>query len=231
MPNPACNCAALPDQRGRHLCPTCSALLRQRLVELPHQVTVLRALLVPPGAPRTGTLHHAGTSRPPVRLDILTLLGPASTTTAHTHPDDQDPTVPIHATLHGWAHLLAQGRRRPRLTAGSIPTLAATLNQHTEWIAHQTWAGACHDELTALVLRLRRITHTHPTQRPCPAPCICGAFGLIDRDWDTYIECTVCHRLYTPAEYRDHARTVMPQLARTALALLTNGQPSPSGTP
>jgi hypothetical protein len=176
--------------------------------------------------PTQGSIHGGRAHSPmPLRGDVLTLLGPGSNTTV-TDPygdarSDQDGPLPIDTHLRGWAemtaahvHLAPNPGKRPERT------WAAWLAAYLPWILTAPWAGDFHQELGELLGRVRAITRTEPRHRDLDAPCPhCHAFGLVEEDWQEYIECVACELLLTPAEYTAHARRIMPALYRTALLI------------
>lgn len=239
---------AVPDcgrelpRRSVRACGRCEQRIRSWLTELDYQMPILRALLQHDRAPTEGTIHGGRAHSPlPVRGDVLNLLGAGSNTTLADPYDetrgDQDGPLPITATLTGWAEATAEhirlrtGRPEPGRHEGTGPRATPALRPGGTWTAWLTaylpqaltadWIGDLHDELRTLLARVRGITHTEPQSHPQDAPCPgCSAFGLVETDWAPYIECTVCQLLLTRAEYQNHARSIMPQLYRTALRLV-----------
>ena len=225
----------LDTKSTRHLCHRCTGRLTAHLHELQWQLPHLRACLHLDRSPTTGGTHTGTAHSPlPARADVLNLLGAGSNSATLNDPygdarTDQDGPVPIDTMLRGWAEMLA-GHIRLAPTPWRRPgrTWAAWHIAYLPWTLTAEWAGLFHQELGDVLTRVRRITHTEPQRHAQDAPCpSCDAFGLVDEDWANYIECTVCGRLLTGDEYRDHARRVLPALYRTALAILT----APSATP
>ncbi|MFJ4907705.1 hypothetical protein ACIQCR_24680 [Streptomyces sp. NPDC093249] len=216
-------------ERARTACARCEHRLRGWLGEIPRHVVLLTALLEPGARTAQG---YGGTGRAhsplPVRGDVLSLLGPAApgpVRDSSTAPDQTGP-APVHAVLHAWADQLAEdfGHGLPPINPRA--PYADYLVRHLNHIVRTSWVALMDAELADLVRRIRAITSTEPRRRPMPAPCPCGAFGLGRLDWAEHIDCEVCGRLLTPAEYADHHAAVMPGLARTALRLLTTNQPA-----
>lgn len=209
------------------MCDRCQHRIRGWLRELGLQRILLQAMLTPGSTgPAQGSIHGGRAHSPlPVRGDILTLLGPgADSTLTDPYGDargDQDAGASLDAVLHGWARATAERvnlHAEPWLRPGR--TWSAWLTAYLPWALPAPWIGDLHDELDDLVRQARSLTHTEPRRRPKDAPCpSCRAFGLIEEDWQPYIECTVCETLLTPAEYAQHAQRVMPALYRTALLL------------
>ncbi|MCZ7414296.1 hypothetical protein [Streptomyces sp. WMMC897] len=214
-----------PDTAHRTTCTRCEHRIRAHLRELPLHQPLLRALLRPDASPRTGTIHGGRAHAPlPVRADVISLIGPAPRGTVRDHTDDQAGPRPLLATLRAWTDVIVEERDVDGPPPGAgLPDLVRWLSAHLPYALQQPWAAALHDELRNAVHRCRNITRTEPRRRSLPAPCPgCLAFGLVEEDWQTYIDCEVCGRLLTRDEYDQHAATVLPALARTALALVVH---------
>jgi hypothetical protein len=228
---PVCTICQHRDPAGAQACPTCQAALRAMLTELRHQLVLLRASLTPGASTGAHVASGRATAPLPVRLDVLSLLGPAPTGTVRTHPHDQTGPVPILGTLRDWAAAIA-AERGLRAPARTTPDQCLTyLADHLNWICAQPWVTDLHAELRAVVRTVRGITRTQPRTRPLPAPCPCGAFGLQQTDWAEYVVCTVCRRQLTPQQYQQHAATALPPLYRLGLRLVLAAQPPDPGAP
>ncbi|MEW2570474.1 hypothetical protein [Streptomyces sp. NPDC047070] len=222
-----CGRPLLAHEHRRRVCDRCANRVRGWLRELDLQRILLRVMLVPGSSgPATGSVHGGRAHSPmPARGDVLNFLGPgASSTLADPYGDargDQDAGATIDATLHAWARATAEHIHppdRPWLRPGR--TWSAWLTAYLPWALSAPWIGDLHDELDDLVQQARGLTRTEPRRRPKDAPCpSCQAFGLVEEDWQPYIECTVCEALLTPDEYARHAQDVMPRLYRTALLI------------
>jgi len=227
------DCGRPRDTGGtRRLCHRCTDRLTAHLHELQWQLPHLRASLYPERSPTTGTVHGGRAHSPmPARADVLNLLGAGSNSAVLDDPydqarGDQDGPIPIDTMLRGWAEMLA-GHIRLAPTPWRRPgrTWVAWHIAYLPWTLSADWVGDFHQELAAVLTRVRRITHTEPQRHAQDAPCpSCDAFGLVDEDWANYIECTVCELLLTRAEYAAHAQRVMPGLYRTALSILVKQQ-------
>jgi Zn ribbon nucleic-acid-binding protein len=228
----------LPDGAHRRVCPRCASRIRARLAELHYQLPLLQASLQHDRSPTTGTIHGGRATSPmPLRADVINLLGPGSNSTVVDPYDetrgDQAGPLPIHTHLKGWAEMTADHVRLasvPGLRPGR--TWADWLDAYLPWILTAAWVGEFHQELAELLARVRSITRTEPQRHLQDAPCpSCDAFGLIDEDWQPYVECTACGALLTHTEYLDHARRVLPQLYRTALHLVVEASKAQDHTP
>lgn len=210
------------DATDRYACHPCEARVRDWIRELLHHLPVLTASLLPDrtNAPTAGPRGRAHPPSP-VHEDTISLTGPAPAGPV-TGPDaDQTGPTPITHTLSTWTRAIAEERRiRPPLRPAA-PQLARWLAIHLTWAAGRPWWDEMHADLRAMIRTCRSITRTQPRSRPLPAPCRCGAFGIVETDWQTYRECGVCGRLYTQQEYADHAAQTLPPLYRTALAIIT----------
>ncbi|MCR3732207.1 ribosomal protein S27E [Streptomyces umbrinus] len=210
----------------RRMCPRCAYRLRAYLRELVGQMPLLEASLQLDRSPTTGSIHGGRAHSPmPLRGDVLTLLGPGSNTTLNdpygNARSDQTGPPTLDQILRGWAEVTAEHiRLAPTPWRRPGQTWAAWLGAYLPWILTAPWAGDFHQELGELVGRVRAITRTEPRTRKLDAPCpSCEAFGLVEEDWQEYIECPACGRLLTSDEYTAHAHRVMPTLWRTALLL------------
>lgn len=217
-----CGRPLLDSEAGRTACGRCEQRIRGWLRELPHQVRLLQACLQPDRTPLTGSVHGGRAHAPlPVRGDVLTLLGAGAPGSVENPHGDQTGPLPIDRQMLNWAEMTAERvglSRTPWRRPGR--TWASWLTAYLPWALTAPWIGDMHDELADLLYTVRGITHTEPRRRPKDAPCpSCTAFALIEEDWQPYIECTLCGRLLTPAEYDDHARRTMPALYRTALLI------------
>lgn len=220
----------LDTKSTRRLCHRCAGRLTAQLHELQWQLPHLRACLYPDRSPTTGHLHGGRAHSPlPARADVLNLLGAGSNTTLNDPYDeargDQDGPIPVDTMLHGWAEILAAHiRLAPAPWRRPGHTWVAWHIAYLPWTLTAEWAGLFHQELTDVLTRVRRITHTEPQRHAQDAPCpSCEAFGLVDEDWANYVECVVCGNLLTRDEYQAHARRVLPQLYRTALQIVMAG--------
>lgn len=233
------NVCAAPDcgraratKSTRRLCHRCTDRLTAHLHELQWQLPHLRASLYPDRSPTTGTIHGGRAHSPlPARADVLNLLAAGSNSATLDDPygqarGDQSGPIPIDTMLRGWAEMLADHiRLAPTPWRRPGHTWAAWHIAYLPWTLTTEWVGIFHQELTEVLARVRRITHTEPRRHAQDAPCpSCQAFGLVDEDWANYVECVVCGLLLTHAEYRDHAQRVMPGLYRTALSILVQQQ-------
>ncbi|WP_329545545.1 hypothetical protein OG548_14300 [Streptomyces sp. NBC_01356] len=212
------------DEPHWKVCGRCEHRIRGWLRELPRQLPLLRASLRPDSGPTQSAIHGGRAHAPlPVRGDVLALLGPAAPGPVHDPEGDQAGPVPIHAVIRTWAELLADERGKPLPLLRPGETYGSYLAAHLPYALTRPWIADLHQELGELISRIRNITCTEPRRRPKTAPCPdCGAFGLMEEDWQAYIDCEVCGLLLTPAEYTDHAERVMPGLYRTALLIVTH---------
>lgn len=203
-----CHRALRPDQTPPATCYRCEDRMRSWLREITRQWPLLRACLQRDTGPRTGTAHSGHAHSPaPVRLDVLSLIGPAPRSTVHSHPDDQTGPTPILTVLQAWAEHTATERRQNTPALHQAGDCTTYLTTHLPWICTQPWATELHHELGTLITTIRRITHTQPVRKYLTdTPCACGAVeSLVDQEWSEYIECRNCGRLYTRTEYHSHA--------------------------
>lgn len=226
MPDTSTTCTIChrPDPTGTYACAACQATLRATLTELTAQMPLMRASLHPGASPRTGTTTGGRATAPlPVRLDVLSLLGPAAPAPAAVrgHPDDQSGRPPLLAVLRYWAYAAADGQGKPRTRARTVEAFTHDLADRLPWICHQPGVTRFAAELQALLHRVRAITQTEPRTHPRLAPCLCGAFGLTETDWSDVIICTICDRRMTRSDYHEHATTVLAPLYRPGVFTTT----------
>ncbi|MEU2180082.1 hypothetical protein [Streptomyces thermolilacinus] len=193
----------------RTACPRCGSRLAAWLEEIPRQLAALADCLEPDGR-GDGTGRSAGRAHAPlpVRLDVLTLIGPAAPHPVRDTSGDQAGPVPVAGVLHAWADRLAEdlGTYLPRMRTTSAAAYAAYLARHMAVIVTREWVAPLYEEVQETVRRLRAVTRTEPQRRPLEAPCPrCSAVGLVEVDWEVYRECTVCGLLLTADEYKEHA--------------------------
>lgn len=219
-----CALCRRPDPSGAHACAACQADLHTALTELRHQLPLLRATLAPGASPRAGTSAGGRATAPlPVRLDVLSLLGPAAPGVVRGQPADQHGPAPLVGVLRDWAYAVAdeQHKRRPAaVPATAAETYTDYLRDHLPWICHRDWVHEFAGEVRELLGVVRGITCSEPRTRVLPAPCPCGAFGLTQRDWSDVVACSVCDRHMTRQAYDQHAATVLPPLYRLSVLIV-----------
>lgn len=233
---PTCRRPLRPDEAHHTACYRCARRIRAFLREITLQHPLLQASLQPDAGPAQGSIHGGRAHAPlPVRGDVLTLLGPGAGGAVADPYGDQDGPLPMDRLLQGWAEMTADHVRLradtpepgsheatgPRATPALRPgrTWPTWLAAYLPWALTAPWIAVFYAELAELVDAIRRITYTQPRRRHLDAPCVCGAFGLVQVDWEPYIECGICGRLYTQTEYRDHAARVLPPLYRIAVLM------------
>jgi hypothetical protein len=223
---PACTICHRTDDLplGRTCCRRCEGHIHAALREVDARMPLLHAMLIPGSAlPVRGTPTH--TPPLPARVDVLNLLGAGATAVVFDPHGDQHGPAPINAVLYGWACAITDvvhpDSRHPRATPALRPgrTWSRWLQAYLPWALGQDWVGEMHRELVDLVALIRSITHTEPRSTVMDAPCRCGAFALVETDWQVYITCEACGLLLTADEYRDHRDQVMPGLVHTALLI------------
>ncbi|MFE6379211.1 hypothetical protein [Streptomyces roseolus] len=231
----------LPADTDLHACAPCLDQLRGMLAEIPRHLPLLALLLAPtagvrtPGASApTGRAH----SPMPLRLDVVTLLGPGHAVQLPDPTGDQDPTVPIRPLLSGWASYIASQyptvHRDPHGTVHIAPGTTPRsrfgagpaawchwLAAYLPFAASHDWIGDMYRQIDHLVRLLRSKTDRPPTRTPRNAPCpACEAFGLVSTEGEQLITCEACGHRLTPAAYREHSAAVLPPLTRLAVLFL-----------
>lgn len=204
----------------RTACDRCEHRIRGWLREIPRQLPLLEASLALDGGLAQGRSAGRAHSPLPVRADVLNMLGPAAPGTVTDHRGDQSGTLPILALVYAWAATIAADRARDLLPFRPRADYTRYIAAHLPYCCTQEWIADLHTELGEVIRAVRAITRTEPRRRPKDAPCPgCQSFGLIEEDWQPYIECATCGLLLSHPEYMAHHETVMPPLYRTALRL------------
>ncbi|MFI1030756.1 hypothetical protein [Streptomyces sp. NPDC020951] len=213
---------------GHHLCPVHADDIRGWLAELPGQTELLAQFLAPTADARQG---RAGTGRAhsplPVDLRVLVLLGPGHPDPVGDPDDDTDATVPIRPFLAAWAGHIAyaypsvhrdrHGTARTQPCTHAWPVHGRTITAWCAWLtAYLPYAltlpaaAELHEQLGALVHRVRDLTHATPHRHPQSAPCPdCDCFALVAVDGQTGITCTACGHRLTPEAYGEHTAAVL----------------------
>ncbi|MGW4030767.1 hypothetical protein ACWEFL_15845 [Streptomyces sp. NPDC004838] len=223
-----CTFGTAPD--GLHACHPCLYALRHNLGEIPRLERLLADELAPAGGPGQGRIGAARTGRPPVRIDVLNLLGPGHDQPPDAETDATGP-IPIRALLVGWAGYIAYTYRTVlREPDGTVlldhrgrPHIRRCTAAHTRGTGTTAWCQwltaylpytATHPEIIAelhhqirdLTDLLHRLTGTEPERHHKNAPCPkCGQFTLVRDDGHFHIHCTRCRLRLTPDQYATHA--------------------------
>ncbi|MER7833503.1 hypothetical protein [Streptomyces sp. NPDC095602] len=203
----------------RTACPRCGGRLAAWLEEMPRQLAALTDCLELERGEGTGRSAGRAHAPLPVRLDVLTLIGPAAPHPIRDTSGDQAGPVPVAGVLHAWADRLAEdlGTYLPRMRTASAPAYAEYLARHLAVVVTRDWVAPLYEEVQGIVRRMRAITRAEPQRRPLEAPCPqCSAVGLVEVDWEVYRECTVCGLLLTAAEYQEHVA----RLSRLGLGMV-----------
>jgi hypothetical protein len=209
---------------GERLCQLHAGELRGWLAEIPAQALLLADEFVGrsmrPGQGRVGGTGQA-VAPVPVDLRVLALLGPGR---YDAQPgSDDDGQAPITAILGAWAGHIAyhhpaahrdpHGVARLQPCEQAWPRHGETITGWCAWLdAYLPYAltlplaAGLHDALSALVHRLRHLTHTTPRDEPQGAPCpACDTWALVRTDgrWD--IHCRACGHHLDPEAYDEYA--------------------------
>ncbi|MFJ5059041.1 hypothetical protein ACIP96_06430 [Streptomyces nigra] len=215
---------------GPHLCPRHAADVRDWLAELPAQTRLLEQFLRPAAAPAQSRIGGTGRAHSPAPVDlrVLALLGPGH---VDARSEDDDGLIPILPWLDGWAGYIAytypSASRDPYGTAHVQPCEAAhpastgpdgrrrgpTVTGWCVWLTRylpyamaHPWAGDLYRQLSALIDRLRDLTHSVPHRHLQGAPCPrCEAFALVAVDGRWGITCEACGHRMEPDVYDQYA--------------------------
>ena len=197
--------------------PAATATLRAQLAELPELLVYGHLALLPGSGPRGARVTGATRTAPlPCRLDVLSLLGPASPDAVHDEHGDQGGAAPIVGTLVGWVRVHEEEGPfvdcRSYTLGGMLDYLRAP--NVLAWAVEQPWAREYADEIAAAhrsllpfeLLRARR----RMLQLPCPR---CGLKTLAVEDGHD-AECgnPDCQIILRPAEVDDHTERHLAEL-------------------
>lgn len=227
-----------PAEADRYACQACTYRLRSWLTELPAELPELRAQLLPAGRPAQGTIGGGSAHSPaPLRLDVLDLLGPGAPVLDDPH-GDQTGGLPITALLYGWARYIAgehpsvrvdeHGTQRIGPCDSAVSRHGTTAEAWCSWLTAylpyavtRPWIRELYRALEDLLYRVRHITQSQIRTLSMRAPCpLCGAFALVARDGEWFIECEACPEVLDREYYAEYEAEVLPQLMRTALTML-----------
>lgn len=179
------------------LCTRCYDRLVEALADIPR----LHALLdLEPGRADPAPLGRNGAdSRPPLRIDILSEIGPGSTR-AHGHYADQLGELPVALTLdtivRDWATYTGEDEHLPVPT---VPQLAAWLTARLGWaVRHHPAVAELYGDLSGLRSRLRPL-----------------AYGIDLTQWTGKLpgRCPICRHL-TLTAHRGRAECLWPTCQR-----------------
>lgn len=188
--------------------------LRRQLSELPELVVYAHLALLPGSAPRDGRVSGATRTAPlPCRLDVLSLLGPASLTA----PDDTTATWPVHTVLAAWARIIATGTRQCLVTT-HLQGLTHVLIRHHPWAIQQPWAADYAAQIAGLHRELAAFGPSRPRRRALTLPCPrCDLLTLAQVDGED-IACSNpgCQAVLRPAEYDQRVERALAEMDAVA---------------
>jgi hypothetical protein len=197
--------------------PTAATRLDRQLHELPDLLVLAHLALLPGSGPRGARVSGATRTAPlPCNLDVLSLLGPASTDHVHDEHGDQGGAAPIAGTLAGWVRVHEEESRFVACRSYTLGGMLAYLRAPNvyAWAVEQPWAREYADEIAAAhrsllpfeLLRARR----RPLQLPCPR---CGLRTLaIEDGHDAECGNPNCQIILRPAEVDDHTERHLAEL-------------------
>lgn len=229
----------LSEDAEAYACEACAYRLRGMLKELPRHLPLLEELLQPGssfgGRGGAGRAH----SPMPVRGDIMDLLGPGHVVVLADPHGDQTGGIPITPLLYGWARYIAytypavtrdwHGTVRIEPCSGPYSRRGSDASAWCAWLitylpyaVTQPWLDDMYRQIEDLVDRIRAKTDRRPGRTSRSAPCPeCTCFSLVSTEGEPLIMCESCGHHLTPAEYKEHAASVLPAL--TALAVRIHG--------
>ncbi|WP_181786040.1 hypothetical protein [Streptomyces phytophilus] len=192
---------------GTLSCRLCTGELTDALRELPKLVPLLELLLEPSVQPTTGSRGGGRAHSPaPLRLDVLTLIGPGHPTPPLDALGGGD--IPILPMVTGWAGYIATqhrtGWRDPSGTVRVAPAdpapRGATLAAWCTWLLAylpyaltEPWVAEMHTQITGVTALCTRLVgglrRPAPVDRPCPE---CGLYALVQRYGGRGATCESC---------------------------------------
>lgn len=191
-----------PEQR--QVCQPCRTRLADHLAAIPDLAGQLSEALEP-GTSHGQRVTGSREAPLPLRIDVLDLSLPgARPAPVHDPHGDQGGMLPVAARLDQWVRdwrdSLWPDHRLP------APTVAGL----ADWLRHRLDV-ACDrhpavdefaDEMRQVVADLRGVLGLRRLRHRLPAPCPdCDMRTLYRDDGADYVECGMCHRLWTEAEY------------------------------
>ncbi len=232
-----------PAEDGAHACTACTHRIRGWLTDLPRQLPYLEASLRLDGGTTQGRPSGRAHAPLPLRLDVLSLLGPGQLLLVHDPHGDQTDEVPLTTMLIGWAQYIAEqhpavvvdraGEGHIAPCEGPWPRSGHSVAGWCRWLAAylpyavtQPWIGELHEQLQDLLGRCRAITRLAPGRRPQLAPCPrCEMFALVARDdeWETI--CENCNLRLDPDAYAAHASVTLRALTPFMVAVAVRNSP------
>jgi hypothetical protein len=174
-------------------CPRCFSRLSLTLAELPEEHTRLMLEYQPSrtgGDGRSATAVHAPL---PCRLDVLSLLGPASRQNPSDARDQVGP-VPFAAVLAGWVGVLDEERNLTPCRR-NVTAMTERLAAHLGWICTRPWVRDFFTEIEELLKAVRKITLTETRMELVRGLCCpsCGRFSMVRYVPDNYAaRCRFC---------------------------------------
>jgi hypothetical protein len=190
---------------------TAAARLRRQLADLPELYTWAHLSLAPGSGPAGPRVTGATRTPPlPLRLDVLSLLGPGDyvdRATPGTETDQHGP-MPAAAVLSAWCQVFSGQPCRHLTTAVDF-----LLRVHDDACRHALAADYA-DDIADLHHQLARHAHTRPRRRPMQLPCPrCELLTLVRQDGRD-VECTNpgCRALLEPADYDRRAEQMLDEL-------------------
>lgn len=158
-------CSLCDRQTERSVCPTCELGVLGWLAELAHLVDQLREFLAPVRTSDSGGARGKPGSRPPLSINILSLLGQNSKTDTPPHGPlaDQSGNRSIHSVLANWAVDWARtGADQPNLS--SITSTIEYLAEHNSWAVNEYggYLDYCSD-LRTLIQSCRSAMEAQPS--------------------------------------------------------------------
>jgi hypothetical protein len=213
------------------LTPTAATRLHRQLTELGELLAYAHLALLPGSAPRGGRVSGATRSAPlPLRLDVLSLLGPAGNRTVRDPYGDQHGLTPVIGTLTAWARVVEEehpcssrpGRQHTcRADETTIGSLLAYLTARDvlAWSVQQMWADEYAAEINAVWRALQPFAMLRPRRQPLPQlPCPrCDLLSLVREDGRD-VECTTpgCGVILRQGEVDDRAQRILDELDAAA---------------
>lgn len=141
-----------------------------------------------------GTNERVSASKsapPPLRLDVLSLLGPSAD--AALTGEDQEGSVPVVGVLSAWSDLVAeQTRQKP--VSRTVSGLTQHLLDHVEWACRQEWVADFAEELEGLTKSLRKVSGIEPIRILLPVTCpTCDLRTMVREEGSGWTaECRYC---------------------------------------
>ena len=204
-------CARVTD---KGICDRCNRLTADDLWAMPVLEVDVRARLYGAQSNAMGDRVSGSRERPlGFSVDALSLIGAVNNPARpmHVHEGDiahQVGPLPMLDSLGGWARIVIEERHLTNTPKATVAAVAGFLLVHHDWTAGRPWADEYAFAVRGCAHEARRLCGLYdaPVDIKVGVPCSragCDALALYEIPGEDRIECGVCHKRLTGAEYRE----------------------------